>query len=182
MTISDEQLAEWEALVPRLNDDSYEHMDVAQSADMRPEHTTNYRHAKNAHEAAYAIHSLIADLREARAKLAKAENRANLISNNLKFERELHAKTEAELEGKIEFQNNELVEKQKYILSLERNLWGAELRNAQILSVAEKMRCAGGAQEFQYWFDELKWFLLRKQDTSALDTAIDAATAAQEKP
>lgn len=92
-----------------------------------------------------------------------------------------HPQKLAELESKIEFQNNELAEKQKYILSLERNLWGAELRNAQILSVAEKMRCAGGAQEFQYWFDELKWFLLRKQDTSALDTAIDAAIAAQEK-
>lgn len=70
MTTSEEQLQEWEALVPRLNDDADDHMDVAHSADMRPEHTANYRHAKNAHEAAYAIHSLIADLREAREQLA----------------------------------------------------------------------------------------------------------------
>lgn len=243
MTTSEEQLQEWEALVPKLNDDADDHMDVAHSADMRPEHTANYRHAKNAHEAAYAIHSLIADLREAREQLAspymdgyeaaKEEYRPQVIALEAKlaeaqalvekfaplfkgigyvgadkeFAHDLqsirkaafgnrgsaltaaidtvvapHLQKLAELESKIEFQNNELAEKQKYILSLERNLWGAELRNAQILSVAEKMRCAGGAQEFQYWFDELKWFLLRKQDTSALDTAIDAATAAQEKP
>lgn len=50
----------------------------------------------------------------------------------------------------------------------------AQARNAQVLSVAEKMRCAGGAQEFQHWFDELKLFLLRKPDTSALDAAIAA--------
>lgn len=73
MTISEEQLQEWEALVPKLNDDADDHMDVAHSVDMRPEHTANYRHAKNAHEAAYAIHSLIAELREARAKLAGSQ-------------------------------------------------------------------------------------------------------------
>lgn len=65
MKLTEEQLAEWEALVPKLNDDADDHMDVAHSVDMRPEHTANYRHAKNAHEAAYAIHSLIAELREA---------------------------------------------------------------------------------------------------------------------
>lgn len=37
-----------------------------------------------------------------------------------------HIQKLAELEGKIEFQNNELVEKQKYILSLERKLAEAE--------------------------------------------------------
>ena len=48
----------------------------------------------------------------------------------------------------------------------------AQALNAQVLSVAEKMRCAGGAQEFQHWFDELKLFLLSKPDTSAIDAAI----------
>ena len=48
----------------------------------------------------------------------------------------------------------------------------AQALNAQLLSVAEKMRCAGGAQEFQHWFDELKLFLLSKPDTSAIDAAI----------
>lgn len=196
MTTSEEQLQEWEALVPKLNDDADDHMDVAHSADMRPEHTANYRHAKNAHEAAYAIHSLIADLREAREQLAspymdgyeaaKEEYRpqvialeANLaeaqarekeiriavefvlkafqaseaagyrsrdrqfcieiLSKTLEEQQDQSALTAAidtavaphlqklaELESKIEFQNNELVEKQQYILSLERKLsaWG----------------------------------------------------------
>ncbi len=82
------------------------------------------------------------------------------------------------LETKIEFQIDELVEKQKYILSLERKLAEVEARTAQVLSVAERMRCAGGAQEFQYWFDELKSFLMCKRDAPMLDAAI----AAQEKP
>ncbi|HNF62097.1 MAG TPA: hypothetical protein PKZ20_10240, partial [Rhodocyclaceae bacterium] len=43
------------------------------------------------------------------------------------------------------------------------------------LFVAEKMRCAGGAQEFQHWFDELKLFLLRKPDISAIEAAVEAA-------
>ena len=51
----------------------------------------------------------------------------------------------------------------------------AQALNAQVLSVAEKMRCAGGAQEFQHWFDELKLFLLRKPDISAIEAAVEAA-------
>lgn len=73
MKLTPEKLAQWKALVPKLNNDADDHMDVAHSVDMRPEHTANYRHAKNAHEAAYAIHSLIAELREARAKLAGSQ-------------------------------------------------------------------------------------------------------------
>lgn len=58
--------------------------------------------------------------------------------------------------------------------TLEKQLAEAQALNAQLLSVAEKMRCAGGAQEFQHWFDELKLFLLSKPDTSALGAAIAA--------
>ena len=65
MKLTPEKIAEWKSLVPKLNDDSDDHMDVAHSADMAPQHTVNFRHAKNAHEAAWAINSLIADLEEA---------------------------------------------------------------------------------------------------------------------
>ena len=63
----------------------------------------------------------------------------------------------------------------EYVLELEKQLAEAQARNAQVLSVAEKMRCAGGAQEFQHWFDELKLFLLRKPDISAIEAAVEAA-------
>lgn len=65
MKLTTEQLAEWKALVPKLIDDSSDHIDVANSTDMPPQHTVNFRHAKNAHEAAWAITNLIADLEEA---------------------------------------------------------------------------------------------------------------------
>lgn len=61
------------------------------------------------------------------------------------------------------------------LITTRKQLAEAQARNAQVLSVAEKMRCAGGPQEFQYWFDELKSFLLRKQDASSLNAAIAEA-------
>lgn len=70
MRLTPEKIAEWKSLVPKLNDDSNDHMDVARSADMAPQHTVNFRHAKNAYEAAWAIDSLIADLEEAKEQLA----------------------------------------------------------------------------------------------------------------
>lgn len=67
-----------------------------------------------------------------------------------------------------------LEEMQVELRVMRKQLAEAQAFNAQVLSVAEKMRCAGGAQEFQHWFDELKLFLLRKPDRSALDAAIAA--------
>lgn len=144
-----EKLAEWKALVHKLNNDADDHMGVAHSTDMPPQHTVNFRHAKNAHEAAWAITNLIADLEEAR--------RRSLISEA--FAKELSSE----------------------LISTRKQLAEAQARNAQVLSVAEKMRCAGGAQEFQHWFDELKLFLLRKPDTSALDAAIAEAVESYRK-
>ena len=69
MKFTPEQLAEWKALVTKLIDDSSDHMGVAHSTDMPPQHTVNFRHAKNAHEAAWAITNLIADLEEAQKDL-----------------------------------------------------------------------------------------------------------------
>lgn len=69
MKTTPEELVKWKSLVPKLNDDCDDHMEVAQSADMRPEHTVNYRHARNAEEAAFAITDLIADLEEANARV-----------------------------------------------------------------------------------------------------------------
>ena len=48
----------------------------------------------------------------------------------------------------------------------------AQARLEQVMHTAEKMRCSGGAQEFGYWYDELKLFLLRKRDTAALDAIL----------
>ena len=142
MKLTPEQLAEWKDLVPKLLDDSSDHLGITHSTDMPPQHTVNFRHAKNAHEAAWAITKLIADLEEATATRG---NGVLVPSPKLK-------------------------EMQAEIRALRKQLAEAQAFNAQVLSVAEKMRCAGGAQEFQHWFDEMK-FLSRKRATSALDAA-----------
>lgn len=58
------------------------------------------------------------------------------------------------------------------IADLRRQLAAAQARLGQVLHFADKMRCSGGPQEFQHWWDELKLFLLRKQDTTALDALL----------
>ena len=118
MKTTPEELAKWKALVPKLNDDSVDHMVVANSTDMPPQHTVNFQHAKNAHEAAWAITNLIADLEEAQRRISISEAFAKELSSELITTRMLLAEAQA--------------------------------RNAQVLSVAEKMRCAGGPQEFQF--------------------------------
>ena len=113
------------------------------------------------------------EIQELRANLAEAKNAAEHWKSN-------HHNVVAKL--RLFTQREDLpvdrLPAYQYVLELERKLAESQARTAQILSVAERMRCAGGPQEFQHWFDELKSFLLRKQDTSALDAAI----AAQEKP
>ena len=147
MKLTPEQLAEWKDLVPKLLDDSSDHLGITHSADIATQHTVNFRHAKNANEAAWAIAKLIADLEEATATRG---NGVLVPSPKLK-------------------------EMQAEIRALRKQLAEAQARNAQVLFVAEKMRCAGGAQEFQHWFDELKLFLLRKPDISAIEAAVEAA-------
>lgn len=87
MKLTPEQLAEWNALVPELNNDADDHMDAANSTDMPPQHTVNFRHAKNAHEAAWAINNLIADLEEAQRRSSISEAFAKELSADLIFTR-----------------------------------------------------------------------------------------------
>jgi hypothetical protein len=95
MRLTPEQLAEWKALVPKLNDDSNDHMGVAHSADMPPEHTVNYRHARNAEEAAFAITNLIAELREAQRRISISEAFAKELSSELITTRKQLAEAQA---------------------------------------------------------------------------------------
>lgn len=83
MKLTPEQLAEWKALVHKLNNDADDHMGVAHSIDMPPEHTANYRHAKNTHEAVWAITNLIADLEEERRRSSISEAFAKELSSEL---------------------------------------------------------------------------------------------------
>jgi hypothetical protein len=98
MNTTPEQLAEWKALVPKLLDDSSDHMGVAHSTDMPPEHTVNFRHAKNTHEAAWAITNLIADLEEARRRSSITEAFAKELSSDLIATRKLLAEAQALIE------------------------------------------------------------------------------------
>lgn len=166
MTTSEEQLQEWEALVPRLNDDADDHMDVAHSADMRPEHTANYRHAKNAHEAAYAIHSLIAELRETMESLrAGLEQLGKERSRALAAESDLAA-TKAMLASKkilIESAEAKLAETEK---DAQRYRWLTD----DHCNWTTRQAC----RDILCWMPVMSY--------SVASAAIDAAIAAKEKP
>ena len=95
MRLTPEKIAEWKALVPELNNDSDDHMDVAHAADMAPQHTVNFRHAKNAHEAAWAITNLIADLEEAQRRISISEAFAKELSSELITTRKQLAEAQA---------------------------------------------------------------------------------------
>ena len=189
-----------------------------------PQHTVNFRHAKNAHEAAWAITNLIADLEEAqkdlenerargihschdnctrdgcvnrrlreelaatRKQLAEARNREQLIRDNLAFERELHASTEAELsclrkqpeEATAARGNGVLVpaqrleEMQAEIRALRKQLTeaqallvsGADLLGKVAMNAVDDFVCASG----QKYAD-----LMRQADSSALQATIAEA-------
>lgn len=180
MPISEEQLQEWARL--------------AHTCD----HSIELRYAFS-ETAEKAIPALIAELREARRK-AELPMKYKRMAFNAELQeeiQELRANLAEAKKGAEHWKSNHasVVAKLRlftqredlpvdrlpayaYVLELERKLTESQARTAQVLSVAEKMRCAGGAQEFQYWFDELKSFLLHKRDAPMLDAAI----AEKEKP
>lgn len=136
---------------------------------------------------AAAFRLLIADLEDAQKELENERSRGihschdNCTRDgcvNRRLREELNT-TRKQLEEATATRGNgvlvpspKLKEMQAELVATRKQLAEAQALNAQLLSVAEKMRCAGGAQEFQHWFDELKLFLLSKPDTSAIDAAI----------
>lgn len=145
MKLTPEQLDTWAALVPELNNDADDHMDVAHSADMAPQHTVNFRHAKNAHGAASAIHSLIADLREAREQLASP------------------------------YMDGYEAAKEEYrpqIIALEEQLAATRKQLAEAQAVIEPYRKDAACWQFarkelswsRAWFEQIKWAMYIEMD------------------
>lgn len=146
MKLTPEQLAEWKDLVPKLLDDSSDHLGITHSTDMPPQHTVNFRHAKNAHEAAWAITKLIADLEEATATRG---NGVLVPSPKLK-----------EMQAEIRALRKQLTEAQALLVS------GADLLGKVAMNAVDDFVCASG----QKYAD-----LMRQADSSALQSSIAEA-------
>lgn len=105
-----------------------------------------------------------------------SEERQNLLAENADLRQQL-VEAERKIALCIKSREDEIAEREAELAVTRQQLAEAQARLGQILHVADKMRCSGGSQEFQHWFDELKLFLLRKQETSALQSTIEQAVA-----
>lgn len=190
MKFTPEQLAEWKALVTKLIDDSSDHMGVAHSTDMPPQHTVNFRHAKNAHEAAWAITNLIADLEEAQKDLENERARGihschdNCTQDgcvNRRLRDELAA-TRKQLEEATATRGNgvlvpapKLEEMQAEILALRKQLAGAQAGEARALADMDQL-CESGPSLSANEFELIRMTLeTRPSGSAALDAAISDA-------
>lgn len=190
MKLTPEKLAEWKALIPELIDDSNDHMGVAHSTDMPPQHTVNFRHAKNAHEAAWAITNLIADLEEEQKELENERARGihtchdnctrdGCVNRRLRDEladvrKQLAEATAARGNGVL-VPSPKLKEMQAEIRALRQQLAEAQAGEARALADMDQL-CESGPSLSANEFELIRMTLeTRPSGSAALDAAIAEA-------